>query len=256
MKEEKKEVGDRGIKGKVYVVGLGPGNLKEMTIRAMEAIQDSDVIVGYNVYIKLIKKLLKGKEVLSSGMKKELERCKTALEFAKKGRRVSLVSSGDAGIYGMAGPLLEMNTKQDNPVEVEIIPGISAANAAAAILGAPLMHDFVVISLSDLLTPWEVILRRLWLAVEGDFVIALYNPRSRGRLQHINRAREILLLRRREDTPVGIVRHAGRVGEEKILTNLQDMLEYEIDMFSVILIGNSHTYIQGGKMVTSRGYSI
>ncbi len=256
MKEGEKGTHNKEIKGKIYVVGLGPGNLKEMTIRAEEAIQDSDVIIGYDVYIKLIKKLLKGKKIISSGMKKEIERCKIALEFAKKGKKVSLVSSGDAGIYGMAGPLLEMKIKEDNLVEVEIIPGVSAANAAAAILGAPLMHDFAVISLSDLLTPWEVIAKRLSLAVEGDFVIALYNPRSRGRWRHINKAREIFLTHRRGDTPVGIVRRAGRVGEEKILTNLQDMLEYEIDMFSVILIGNSHTYIQGGKMVTPRGYSI
>jgi len=211
---------------KLYVVGLGPGNLKNMTYEAREAIESADTVVGYQTYLDLIKPLLSGKEVVSSGMTREVERCREALRLAAEGRTVALVSSGDAGVYGMAGLVLELvgagpcacpdqkgghggPPLQD--IEVVIVPGISAVQAAAAVLGAPLMHDFAVISLSDLLTPWELIEKRLSAAAAADFVIALYNPRSKSRVRHIQRAQELLLACRSPQTPVGIVRNACRV---------------------------------------------
>lgn len=241
-------------KGKVYIVGLGPGGRQQMTRRALEAIGDSQVILGYKVYTNLIEDLAEGKKVLASSMGRELERCKMAIDLAREGHNVSLVSSGDPGIYGMAGPFLELNSKETEPVEAEIIPGITAASTGAALLGAPLMHDMAIISLSDLLTPWEVIVKRLNLAAQGDFVTALYNPKSHGRPDYINQAREIFLEHRNPRTPVGIVRNAAREGEEITVTNLDEMLSHEMDMFSVVIIGNSRSYIQAGKFITPRGY--
>jgi adenosylcobyric acid synthase len=238
---------------KLYVVGLGPGNLKNMTYEAREAIETSDSVVGYNTYLDLIKPLLSGKEVVSSGMTKEVERCREALRLAGEGKTVALVSSGDAGVYGMAGLVLELSPA-DN-IEVIIVPGVSAVQAAAAVLGAPLMHDFAVISLSDLLTPWELIEKRLGAAGTADFVVALYNPRSKGRIRHIERAQEILLASRSPQTPVGIVRNACREGEEKILSTLSEIPLDRIDMFSLVIIGNSATYVdEKQRMVTPRGY--
>lgn len=242
--------------GKVYLVGIGPGNIEKMTIEAVEAIKKSDVIVGYKVYIELIEELINGKEVISSGMRKEIERCKMVLDLAKEGKKVALISSGDAGIYGMAGPLLELASKDEREVEVVVIPGVTAANASAAVLGSPVMHDTARISLSDLLTPWEVIEKRLDLASQGDFIITLYNPRSKGRPDYIVKARDISLKYRKEDTPVGIVKNAGRDGERKIITTLKDMRVEEIDMFSTVIIGNSNTYSIKDKMITPRGYII
>ncbi|MDD2336273.1 MAG: cobyric acid synthase [Geobacteraceae bacterium] len=238
---------------KLYVVGLGPGNLKNMTFEAREAIESADTVVGYKTYLDLIKPLLKGKEVVSSGMTKEVERCREALRLAAEGRTVALVSSGDAGVYGMAGLVLELSPPDE--VEVVIVPGVSAVQAAAAVLGAPLMHDFAVISLSDLLTPWELIEKRLPAAAAADFVVALYNPRSKGRVRHIPRAWELLLACRSPQTPVGIVRNACREGEEKILSTLAGMPLDSIDMFSLVIVGNSSTYVdEQGRMVTPRGY--
>jgi len=238
---------------KLYVVGLGPGNLKNMTFEAREAIESADTVVGYKTYLDLIKSLLAGKAVVSSGMTKEVERCREALRLAAEGRTVALVSSGDAGVYGMAGLVLELSPSDD--IEVVIVPGVSAVQAAAAVLGAPLMHDFAVISLSDLLTPWELIEKRLQAAAAADFVVALYNPRSKGRVRHIQRARELLLVSRSPETPVGIVRNACREGEEKILSTLAGMPLDSIDMFSLVIIGNSATYVdEHGRMVTPRGY--
>ena len=238
--------------GKVYVVGIGPGLYEHMTEAARCAIEKSDVIVGYSTYLDIISDLIKDKQIDSSGMKKERDRCERALEYAGQGKTVAVVSSGDPGVYGMAGLVLELS----KDIEVEIVPGVSAANAAAAALGAPLMHDYCVISLSDLLTDWELIERRLEAAGMGDFVVALYNPKSKKRIQHIEVARDILLKYKPENTPVGIVKNARRQGEEVVLTNLKDMLNHDIDMFTTVVIGNTNTYIKDQKIVTPRGYKI
>ncbi|WHH60583.1 precorrin-3B C(17)-methyltransferase [Petroclostridium sp. X23] len=244
------------MSGKIYVVGLGPGGRSHMTIKALQALEESEVIVGYKTYIEFIEDLVKNKEVESSGMKKELDRCRLALEKALEGKRVSLISSGDAGVYGMAGIMLEVVKEAGADVEVEVIPGISAVNAAASVLGAPVMHDFAVISLSDLLTSWEVIEKRLECAAQGDFIIALYNPKSHGRTQQIVKAQEVMRKYKSAQTPVGIVRNAQREGQEIQITTLDKMLEYDIDMLSVVIIGNSTTYIHEGKIITPRGYRL
>ncbi len=240
---------------KLYVVGIGPGDLDHMTFQANEALDSADAVVGYKTYLDLINPLIAGKEIISSGMMKEVERCREALDLAAAGKTVALVSSGDAGIYGMAGLALEQAAEMAEPPEIVVIPGVSAVQAAAAVLGAPLMHDFAVISLSDLLTPWDLIERRLVAAATADFVVALYNPRSKGRVRQIEEARQILLSARPEDTPVGIVRNAMREGEERIVTSLGRMLDYPIDMFSLVIVGNSSTFVDpAGRMVTPRGY--
>jgi adenosylcobyric acid synthase len=238
------------------VVGIGPGGLNHMTFEANEAIEFSQVVVGYQTYLEFIKPLLVGKEILSSGMMREVERCREALGLAASGKKVALVSSGDAGVYGMAGLVLELAAEEEfKGVEIAVVPGVSAVQAAASVLGAPLMHDFSVISLSDLLTPWEVITRRLRAAASADFVVALYNPKSKGRVRQIEEARAILCASRPDSTPVGIVRHACREGEEKIVTTLGEMLDHDIDMFSIVIIGNSATFVDDhGRMVTPRGY--
>jgi adenosylcobyric acid synthase len=248
---------------RLFVVGIGPGDLKHMTYEAREAIESADVVVGYTTYLKLIDPLLQGKQIFSSGMTREVERCREAIRLAGEGKTVALVSSGDSGIYGMAGLVLELvgaGGHMASPlpdIDVVIIPGVSALQAAAAVLGAPLMHDFAVISLSDLLTPWEMIEKRLAAAAGADFVVALYNPRSKGRVRQIERAREILLASRSPQTPVGIVRNACRAEEEKIITTLADMPIEQIDMFSLVMIGNAATFVDGqGRMVTPRGYKL
>lgn len=240
--------------GKIYVIGIGPGNRDQMSMMALKAIEESDVIVGYKTYIDLIEDLLEGKEIINSGMKKEVERCELTIDEAQKGKVVSIVSSGDPGVYGMAGVILELVHKKNSDVEVEIVPGITAANAAAASLGAPLMHDYAVISLSDLLTDWEVIKKRIDCAAAGDFIIALYNPRSKGRVNQIVEARDIILNHRNGSTTVGIVRNAKRKGEEVVVTNLEKMFEHEINMFTMVIIGNTNTYEMNSKMITPRGY--
>jgi len=239
---------------KIYVIGIGPGNRDQMSMAAINAIEESNVIVGYKTYIDLIEDMIEGKEIVNSGMKREVERCQLTIDKALEDNVVSIVSSGDPGVYGMAGIMLEMVDKQDIDVEVEIIPGISAANAAAAALGSPLMHDYAIISLSDLLTDWEVIKKRLNAASEADFVIALYNPRSKGRRTQIEEARDIFLKHRSKDTPVGIVRNAKREGEEVVISTLENMLNEEINMFTMVIIGNSNTYATENKMITPRGY--
>lgn len=241
---------------KLYVVGIGPGGLNHMTFEAREAIDSADVVVGYKTYLEFIQPILEGKEVVSSGMMREVERCEEALAIAASGRRVALVSSGDAGVYGMAGLALELaNVKPGEAPEIIVVPGVSAVQAAASVLGAPLMHDFAVISLSDLLTPWELIRKRLDAAARADFVTALYNPRSKGRVTQLEEAREIFLAHRSPDATVGIVRNACRQGEERVVATLADMLGHQIDMFSIVIIGNSATFLDGkGKMVTPRGY--
>ena len=242
--------------GIVYVIGIGPGDLEHMTQAAKNALEDAEIIVGYKTYISLIKDIVGEKKLMESPMKGEMDRCKKALELAEKGERVAIVSSGDAGVYGMAGIIYEIAQKEAMNIKIEIIPGITAASAAAAVLGAPLMHDFAIISLSDLLTDWELIQKRIELAAQGDFVLCLYNPKSKKRVKHIEIAREIILKFRSSKTPVGIVKNAKREKEEAFITNLEEMLNYPIDMFTVVVIGNSNTKVLNGKMVTPRGYKL
>lgn len=226
-----------------------------MTPAAAEALAAAEVIVGYQTYLDLIPEFLVGKEVLASQMMKEVDRCRKALDMAEQGRIVALVSGGDPGIYAMAGLVFEMAREQNVCVEIEVIAGIAALNACAARLGAPLMHDFAAISLSDLLTPWEKIEKRLEAAAAADFVVAIYNPKSKKRAEHIVKAREILLAHRAPETPVGIVTAATRENERIVLTTLEKMLESEIDMQTTIIVGNSMTFAWQGFMVTPRGYA-
>ncbi len=240
---------------KVYVVGLGPGGVEQMTKRAQETLAVCDVIAGYNVYIDLIKEDYRDKEFLSTGMRKEVERCKLAIEEALKGKTVAMISSGDAGVYGMAGIMYQIAS--DYPeLEVEVVPGITAACSGAAVLGAPLISDFTLISLSDLLTPWEKIEKRLDLASQADFVICLYNPSSFKRHDYLQKACDIMLKNQRADVPAGIVRNIGREGEEYEIMTLAELRDAQVDMFSTVIIGNSQTEVINNKMVTPRGYKI
>jgi precorrin-3B C17-methyltransferase len=229
-----------------------------LTPRAKNAITDAQIVVGYKTYLKLITELIGDKETFGTGMMQEVDRCQAAVDLAAGGKTVAVVSSGDPGIYGMAGLVLELAMKLDDSCrpEVEVIAGISAVGASAAVLGAPLMHDFAVISLSDLLTPWSLIEKRAEMAAQGDFVIALYNPRSTKRVQQIEIVREILLKYRPASTPVGIVRQASRNGQKTTISDLEHFTQQEIDMFSMVIIGNSQTYVQAGRMITPRGYKL
>ncbi len=241
-------------KGKLYVVGTGPGHTDYICQRALDALADSEVITGYKTYTDLIQPLTQGKEVLSSGMRKEVERCQEAVDIAAEGKRVSMISSGDAGIYGMAGLVLEIVHERGLDVEVEVVPGITSAISSASLVGAPLMNDFVVISLSDLMTPWEVILHRLEHAIKGDFVMVIYNPKSKKRIEQLNQCVEMLLEHRDASTPVAIVKSAMREEGHQTVTMLGEMLSHEIDMTTTLIVGNSQTYISQGKMITPRGY--
>ncbi|MCC2254937.1 precorrin-3B C(17)-methyltransferase [Ruminococcus sp. CLA-AA-H200] len=239
--------------GKIYVTGLGPGAADQMTQKARKVLEHCPVIVGYTVYIDLIREDYPDKRYLSTPMRKETERCRMAFEQAEKGNDVAMVCSGDAGIYGMAGLILEIG--KDYPkTEVEIVPGITAASGGAAVLGAPLMHDFAVISLSDLLTPWETIEQRLRAAAEADFVICLYNPASRKRADYLARACGIILQYRSPDTVCGTVRNIGREGEAYSVLSLEELRETKADMFTTVFVGNSNTKELNGRMVTPRGY--
>ena len=237
--------------GKLYVIGIGPCGLDEMTLRAVKAIEESDIIVGYTKYIEMVKDLIKDKEIFKTGMRGEEERCREALELSKD-KKVALISTGDSGIYGMAGLILEMR-KDEN---VEIIPGITASSAAGSVLGAPLMHDNCNISLSDLMTPYEDIKKRVRLAAEGDFVISLYNPKSKGRPHYLRECVDIIKEFRGEETPIAVVRNALREGESKEIFTLKDFNDEVVDMFSIVIIGNSKSYIKDGYFVTPRGYKI
>jgi len=245
--------------GKIMLVGIGPGSAGHMTQRAREAIAEADVVVGYVTYIKLVADLIEGKEVVRKGMTEELDRAVTALEAARAGKKVALISSGDAGVYGMAGPtyevLFQAGWTPDDPVQVEIVPGASALNACAALVGAPLTHDFCAISLSDLLTPWPVIARRLDAAAMADFVVALYNPKSGRRTRQIVEAQRLFLRHREAETPVAIVKSAYRRRQHIEFRTLQTMCEADIGMLSTVLIGNSNTIMRHGLMVTPRGYA-
>ena len=238
---------------KLYVVGIGPGAYEKMTIEAAEALKNSDVIIGYTVYVDLVKEHFAGKEFLTTPMKKEVERCKMAFEEAMKGKTVSMICSGDAGVYGMAGLMYEVGMNYPE-VELSVIAGVTAATGGAAVLGAPLIHDFCLISLSDLLTPWEKIETRLLDAAHGDFVICLYNPSSKKRHDYLQKACDLMLKYKSEETVCGIVGNIGRDGESEKVMTLKALRDTQVDMFTTVFIGNSQTKNINGKMVTPRGY--
>lgn len=238
----------------VYVVGLGPGEPFYMTQQAANTLESVDAICGYKVYLDLIRDEFPCEEYYSTGMTQEIDRCRWALEKAHTGKRVALVCSGDAGVYGMASPLLELAEAYPD-VDVEVVPGLTAALSGGAVLGAPLAHDFCVLSLSDRLTPWEVIEKRLACAAQGDFALALYNPSSKGRPDYLRRAVDILLANgKAPDTLCGWVRNIGREGQEKQLLPLSQLRDTEVDMFTTVFVGNAATRALNGRMVTPRGY--
>jgi cobalt-precorrin 5A hydrolase/precorrin-3B C17-methyltransferase len=255
-KAGRQEGHERG-RGRICVVGIGPGNAEFITPHARKAILDADVVVGYHAYMDLIRDLVTDKKTFATGMTQEVARCRKAVEIACEGQAVAMVCGGDPGIYAMAGLVFEVLREKDGPHElpaVEIIPGVSAMNACAARLGAPLMHDFASVSLSDRLTPWNLIEKRLDAAAMAGFVIVLYNPKSRGRAGHIEKAREIVLRHRAPETPVGIVRGAMRTDEGVVVTDLKSMADHDIDMHTTVIIGNSQTFRWGEWMITPRGY--
>ena len=238
---------------KIYVTGLGPGAADQMTIRAKKVLENCPVIIGYTVYIDLIREEFPDKTFLSTPMRKEADRCRMAFAEAQKGRDVAMVCSGDSGIYGMAGLICEIG--KDYPdVGIEIVPGITAASGGAAVLGAPLMHDFAVISLSDLLTPWDKIEKRIRAAAEADFVICIYNPSSKKRADYLKKACGMILEYRKPETVCGIVRNIGRDGETYEILSLERLKDTQVDMFTTVFIGNSNTMELNGRMVTPRGY--
>ncbi len=249
------------MKGKLLLVGFGPGADEHLTFRARDAIAEAQVVIGYSTYIKLIEDLLEGKEVHRKGMSEELDRVHLAYDLARAGKIVALVSSGDAGVYGMAGPTMEVLAErgwlgdEDPEVTVEVVPGVTAVNGVASLVGAPLTHDFCTISLSDLLTPWPVIERRVEAAGAGDFVVALYNPQSKRRDWQLTATRDILLKHRAPETPVAIVKSAYRDRQHVVITTLAEMCSHEVGMLTTILVGNTNTYVAAGKMITPRGYA-
>lgn len=246
--------------GKIYLVGLGPGDIAEMTGRACAAIAASDVVVGYRTYVRLIADLVKDKQVIAREMAEELDRCGEAVALAQAGQTVALVSSGDVGVFGMAGPLFELLFEQgwtpDTGIEVEVVPGVTAASSCASLVGAPLTHDFCAISLSDMLTPWPVIARRLEAAARADFVTALYNPKSSRRPDQLLEARDLFLRHRDPLTPVAVVRAAYRQRQDVRLTTLAEIADGEVSMLTNLIIGNSNTFVRAGIMVTPRGYGL
>ena len=237
------------------MVGIGPGGYEQMTMRAASVIDACDVIAGYTVYTDLIKEHFPDKEILTTPMRQEEKRCRMAIECALAGSRVAMVCSGDAGVYGMAGLILEL-CEQYPPLDVGIVSGVTAALSGAAVLGAPLMHDFAVISLSDLMTPWELIEKRLAACGSADMGICLYNPASRKRMDYLKKACEIIMKYQPAETVCGIVRQIGREGEESRVMSLRELADYQADMFTTVFIGNSQTKVIGGRMVTPRGYTI
>ena len=238
---------------KLWIIGLGPGGGGDLTGKARKALSESDVIVGYTVYIDLIRAEFGHKELLTTPMRKEQERCEMALALADTGKTVAMVCSGDPGVYGMAGLCYELSDQWPE-VELSVLPGITAACGGAAVLGAPLMHDFCLISLSDLMTPWEKIEKRLRAAAEADFVLCIYNPSSHKRKDYLARACAILLEAKSPDTPCGYVREIGRDGEAATVLPLGQLKDAQVDMFTTVFVGNSQTKVIGGKLVTPRGY--
>lgn len=239
--------------GTVYIVGIGPGDPLDMTVRADRVLQSCDVIIGYPVYVELVRARYPGKEFLTTPMTQEVRRCQMALEEGRKGRSAALVCSGDSGIYGMAALVYELRGEEPTP-EIRVVPGLTAACSGGALLGAPLTHDFAVISLSDRLTPWEKIEKRLRLAAQADLTIVLYNPASRGRPEHLARAVRCLLEHLPEDRPCGIVRNIGREGESVRLCTLAQLETAPVDMFCTVFVGNAMTKEVSGRLVTPRGY--
>ncbi|MGI6006869.1 MAG: precorrin-3B C(17)-methyltransferase [Ruminococcus sp.] len=238
---------------KLYVVGIGPGEYEQMTVKAINALKASDTIIGYTVYVDLVKNHFPDKEFMTTPMTKEVDRCVMAFQEAMKGKTVSMICSGDAGVYGMSGLMYEVGESYPD-VELEIIPGVTAATGGAAVLGAPLIHDFCLISLSDLLTPWEKIEARLLHASEADFVICLYNPSSKKRHDYLQKACDLMMRYKKEDTVCGIVGNIGREGENMKVMTLKELRDTAVDMFTTVFVGNSQTKEIGGKMVTPRGY--
>ena len=239
----------------LYVIGIGPGAYEKMTIEAAEALKSSDVIVGYTVYVDLVREHFPGKEFLTTPMKREVERCELAFAEAAKGKTVAMICSGDAGVYGMTGLMYEIGVRYPQ-VELKLIGGLTAATSGAAVLGAPLIHDFAVVSLSDLLTPWEKIEKRVELAAASDFVICLYNPSSKKRKDYLQRACDLVLKHQSPETVCGYVKNIGREGEEGHVLTLRELRDTQVDMFTTVWIGNSQTKNIGGKMVTPRGYRV
>ncbi|MBO4266345.1 MAG: precorrin-3B C(17)-methyltransferase [Lachnospiraceae bacterium] len=240
---------------KIYVVGIGPGDEEDMTIRAQKALKTCDVIVGYKTYTDLVRNNYPDKEIMESTMRSEVDRCKTCLELAKSGKTVALICSGDSGIYGMASPMLEI-AAEDGFDDVEIVPGVTAALSGSAVLGAAVGHDLCTVSLSDLLTPWDRIEERLRCAARGDFCIAIYNPGSKKRAEHLNRACLVLLETIPADRPCGIVRNIGREDTEVRLCTLGELADETVDMFTTVFIGNSTTYVNKNRLITPRGYKL
>jgi len=247
-------------KGKLYVVGIGPGNHDHMTYRAKHVIEESEIIVGYDTYVSLVEDLIEGKEVYRYAMTQEVDRANQAIDFAEKGKIVSLVSSGDPGIYGMIGLIYEILAEKgwnkQNGIYVECVPGVSSLNSCGALVGSPLMTDFAVVSMSDLLVPWEMIVKRVKAAAIGDYVTVIYNPASKKRIHQLKDTRDILLKYRKPNTPVAIIKGAYRDSQEIVLTNLEDMLNYSniIGMITTIIIGNSSTYNYNNLMINPQGY--
>ncbi|OUQ20278.1 precorrin-3B C(17)-methyltransferase [Lachnoclostridium sp. An138] len=242
--------------GKLYVVGFGPGGYEHMTAKCIDVIEKADIVTGYTTYVEMLKEFFPDKTYLATPMMQEVKRCRTAVEEAMKDQTVAMVSSGDSGIYGMAGIIYQVAEEMGADIEIETVPGVTAASAAASVLGAPLMHDFAVISLSDLMTPLDLIMKRVDCAGQSDLIVCLYNPKSKKRTGYVEQAADILMKYRSSGTPVGIVRNAGRKGEQSQITTLGELKNAEIDMFSVVLIGNSQTYVSRGRMITPRGYNL
>ncbi len=240
---------------KLYVIGIGPGDAKNMTAACRAAIDEAEIIVGYSKYVELVEPLYPQKATLDTPMKRETERCHAALNIASGGKTVAVVCSGDAGVYGMAGLIYELSP-QYPPIDIIIVPGVTAALAGAAVLGAPLTHDFAVISLSDLLTPWELIEKRLDCAGAADFCIALYNPSSKKRSDYLQKACDILLTHKSPETVCGLVRNIGRMGEQAEIMPLSQLRDAQADMFTTVFIGNAQTKIINDKIVTPRGYAV
>ncbi|AXY26121.1 precorrin-3B C(17)-methyltransferase [Suicoccus acidiformans] len=238
------------------VVGMGPGSFNNMTPAAHQAIENAEVIVAYQYYLQFFEEIIEGKEVISTGMTGEIERCRQAVNVALQGKEVALVSSGDSGIYAMAGLVFEILAAETLELEVKVIPGITASIAGAALLGAPLMNDFCHISLSDLMTPWEMIEKRLHAAAQGDFVICLYNPRSKGRPKHLAKALDIIREYKGGDIVVGIVKDIDREGEQAIITSIDTLDEELVDMTTTVIVGNKYTKVYGDYMYTPRGYDL
>ena len=242
--------------GKLHVVGFGPGGKEHMTFKAAETIQNADIVTGYTAYVNMMKPIFPDKEYKATGMMKEVDRYRMAIEDAMAGKDVAMISSGDSGIYGMAGIIYQLADEMKADIEIDTVPGMTAASTAASVLGAPLMHDLAIISLSDLMTPLDLIMKRVDCAGIGDMIVCLYNPKSKTRTEYLNQAQQILLKHRSAETPVGIVRNAGREDQRAQITTLGDLDKADVDMFSIVIIGNSQTYVSNGRMITPRGYRI